>query len=349
MQQKVDNIEKNKRGWMTIALHGLIWLMVFLIPYIFSADVERNSHHKNATQNLFLYLTTAINFYWLILFYFNAGILMPRFIYKRKNILYALSLVAAFCIVVILDSLLFRVLSIPHPFTIYNSIGHNFIPFLITIAVSIAYKAISDKTKSDILIREKQSENLKTELSFLRSQISPHFLFNVLNNIAALVRIKSDDLEPTVIKLSSLMRYMLYETDEEKVIIKNEAAYLQDFIDLQKQRYGEELSLETVFNIKEEWQMIEPMLLIPFIENAFKHGGFVQHPEIYIQLEVDNSRLQFLVENKFEESDALKDKASGIGLTNVKRRLELLYPGSHTLTIDKKDGWFSVSLQLIFK
>ncbi len=350
MQQSAYKAERDRKGWVTIALHVLIWLMVFLIPYIFSADVERDSHHKENDQNVFLYLNTALNFFWVALFYFNAGLLIPRFIYKRKISLYVLTLAGMFCIVILLDNILFRVLSIPRLFSIYHSVEHNFIPFVFTVAVSAAYKAISDKAKADIWIKEKQSEHFKTELSFLRSQISPHFLFNVLNNITALARLKSDDLEPTVMKLSSLMRYMLYETDEDKVIIKNEVEYLQDYIDLQKQRYGDELTLEESLDVKEEWHTIEPMLLIPFVENAFKHGNvLLQNPEIHIYLEVNNNQLHFTVKNKFEDTKAIKDKTSGIGLANVKRRLELLYPGKHNLAIDKKDNWFTVSLQLILK
>ena len=185
-------------------------------------------------------------------------------------------------------------LNIPRDFRLYNSIAHNLIPFVLTFAVSAAYKAITDKTKADALISEKQSENLKTELSFLRSQISPHFLFNVLNNIVALVRLKSDDLEPTVLKLSSLMQYMLYETDEERVVLKSEVEYLQNYIDLQKQRFGTELLLKVNLDIQEDWHTIEPMLLIPFVENAFKHGhGLIVHPEIEIALEVKNNQIAF--------------------------------------------------------
>ncbi|MEP6844971.1 MAG: histidine kinase [Panacibacter sp.] len=350
MQQNTFHIKRDRKGWVTIALHVLIWLMVFLIPYIFSADVKSDSHEKDNDQNMFLYLNTALNFCWVALFYFNAGVLIPRFIYKRKIALYVLALLGMFAIVVLFDKILFTLLSIPRVFSIYHSVEHNFIAFAFTVAVSGAYKAITDKTKADIWISQKQSEHFKTELSFLRSQVSPHFLFNVLNNITALARLKSDDLEPTVMKLSSLMRYMLYETDEEKVVIKNEAEYLQDYIDLQKQRFGDELTLLVLFDLKEEWHAIEPMLLIPFVENAFKHGGgLIQHPEIFIRLEVDNSELQYTVKNKFEESETTKDKASGIGLTNVKRRLELLYPDKHKLTIDKKDRWFIIDLHIILK
>ena len=350
MQQSDYKLSKDRKGWVTVTLHVMIWLMVFLIPYIFSADIERDGHHKDNHQNQFLYLNTALNFFWVVLFYLNARVFIPRFIYKRKTLPYVLALACIFCLVVLLDRILFTILAIPRGFSIYHSIEHNLIPFLITVAVSAAYKAISDKTNADIQIREKESEHLKTELSFLRSQISPHFLFNVLNNIAALARIKSDDLEPTVIKLSSLMRYMLYETDEDKVIVKNEVEYLQDYIDLQRQRYGDELTLQLSFDIKEEWQAMEPMLLVPFVENAFKHGGgLIQHPEIQIHLKADNNKLHFSVKNKYQQATSVKDKTSGIGLANVKRRLELLYPDRHNLVIEEKDGWFTVSLELILK
>ena len=344
MQQRNCDIDRDKSRWVTVALHMLIWLMVFLIPYIFSADMDRGAHHPSKDESGFLYLNTALNFYWVALFYFNAGLLIPRLIYKRKVILYIVSLVGALSGVVLFDYILFHLLAIPRPFRMFSSIEHNFIPFVFTLAVSAAYKAISDKTKADLWIRENQSEYLKTELSFLRSQISPHFLFNVLNNITALVRMNSEDLEPTVIKLSSLMHYMLYETDEEKVVLNSEAEYLQAYIDLQKQRYGDELTLQVSIDIQEEWQSIEPMLLIPFVENAFKHGGGLQHPEISVSLGVINNTLHFMVKNKFEDSRETKDKTPGIGLANVKRRLELLYPGKHVLKIDNQSGWFIIDL-----
>jgi two-component system, LytTR family, sensor kinase len=171
-----------------------------------------------------------------------------------------------------------------------------------------------------------------------------------MNNIAAMVRLKSDELEPTVHKLSSLMQYMLYETDEERVLLKSEIEYLQSYIDLQRQRFSEKLTLHVSLDVKEDWYTIEPMLLIPFVENAFKHGtGLLQNPEIEIELKAENGRLDFMVKNKFFETETTKDKTSGIGLANVKRRLELLYGGSHQLTINKSDGRFTVSLQITFK
>lgn len=350
MQENVYNIEGNKKSWVASALHILIWLMVFLIPYIFSADVERNSHHKDNNQNNFLYLNTALNLFWVALFYFNASLLMRHFIYPKKTGWYLLILIGAMCLVILFDATLFQLLNIPRAFSIYHSIQHNFIPFVFTVAASTAYKAISDKNRNDMWIREKQSENLKTELSFLRSQVSPHFIFNVLNNVVALARTKSDELEPTILKLSSILQYMLYETDEEKVLLRSEAEYLKSYIDLQSQRLFSGSSVHVVFEVKEDYHTIEPMLLIPFVENAFKHGNtFIQDPEIHIGLSSENNQLKFWVRNRYNGKSEAKDKTSGIGLANVKRRLALLYPDTHTLKISDVDSWYNVNLTIKFK
>jgi LytS/YehU family sensor histidine kinase len=207
---------------------------------------------------------------------------------------------------------------------------------------------IIDKIATDKLLQERENENLKTELSFLRSQVSPHFMFNVLNNMVALARKRSEQLEPSLIKLSSLMRYMLYETDEQKVALEKEVEYLQSYIDLQKQRFGKNVTIHACFQEVNGNYAIEPMLLIPFVENAFKHGtGLIRDAEIEIELKAKNQILQFTVRNRYNaEKEEQKDKTAGIGLTNVERRLNLLYGKNHALLINKNDGWFTVSLQL---
>ncbi len=205
-----------------------------------------------------------------------------------------------------------------------------------------------DRAETARQVSEKETEHLKTELAFLRSQISPHFMFNVLNGMVALARKKSDLLEPSLIKLSSIMRYMLYENDDEKVPLEKELEYLQSYIDLQKQRFGKSITVTTSIQPVDKNYCIEPMLLIPFVENAFKHGtGLAQDAYISICLAAANNVLDFSVTNRFaEESADIKDKTSGIGLNNVYRRLNLLYKNSHKLDIKKNDGSFTVSLNL---
>jgi LytS/YehU family sensor histidine kinase len=222
------------------------------------------------------------------------------------------------------------------------------IPFIFLWSISTLFRLALDKAKTDRLLKEKENENLKTELSFLRSQVSPHFLFNVLNNMVALARLKSEKLEPSLIKLSGLMRYMLYESDEEKVPLSKEIEYVTSYIDLQRLRFGNDLELKVQMDANNGYHLIEPMLLIPFIENAFKHGiCLIDKPEIDIDLQVNKDILDFRVRNKYNgTTDEIKDKTSGIGLANVVRRLNLLYEKRHILSIQEQDGWFTVSLQL---
>ena len=336
MKNLIQSKSKRNLFW-----HCAIWLVVFLLPFIF------RSEHSNYSYE-FIYLDTVTKLFWMSLFYINTELLIPRFIYKKKIVLFIIFQLVLFSVIMLLHGILFNFFIKSKNFNLIFSSLYNSIPFLFTITVSIVYKYLRDNLKENAILKEKQAENLKTELSFLRSQISPHFLFNVLNNIVALVRIKSDELEPTVIKLSSILQYMLYETDEENVALSDEVEYLTSYIDLQKQRFGKKLNTQVSFNIEENWHRIEPMLLIPFIENAFKHGfSNIQNPEIIISLTVRNSVLDFSVRNKFNENtEEIKDKTSGIGLANVKRRLELLYSERHQLSINKLDGWFTVSLKL---
>jgi LytS/YehU family sensor histidine kinase len=236
----------------------------------------------------------------------------------------------------------------PADYNVRMHILFSFFVFLFILASSTAYQMINDRIKTERTAKEKETENLKTELSFLRSQVSPHFMFNVLNNMVALARKQSEELEPSLINLSSLMRYMLYETDEDKVDLEREIDYLQSYIDLQRQRFGKKVTVNVLFQKDDLNYSIEPMLLIPFVENAFKHGtGMIENAQIDIDLSVTNGLLQFCVRNKFSDTTLeVKDKTSGIGLNNVERRLNLLYKDHHKVLINKKDGWFTVSLQL---
>jgi hypothetical protein len=329
------------KKWGKIAVHISIWTVIILFNYIFDDGDDRVNPYRE--------LNAATNFFRTGIFYFNAGLLVPFLIYKKKYWAYFFSILALFLIMMLYHGALFQVL-VDRKFLFIKSSTHNILAFIITITASIAYKTITDKAKEDSIANEKQKENLKTEVSFLRSQISPHFIFNVLNNIVALVRLKSEELEPTVMKLSNLMQYMLYQTDK-KVSLREEIEYLQDYIDLQKQRFGDFITVKTTFETPSTDFIIEPMLLIPFVENAFKHGvGLIKDPVINIELHCKKNKLYFRVQNKYdEENNETKDKTSGIGVANVRRRLSLLYPSNHNLIINKYNGYFYVSLDLVLE
>ncbi len=326
-----------------LLIHLSVWAVFFLFPIIFSASdfkVGNSDHHE---PDDFFLLNLLNKLLKVGVFYLNIIWLIPTVLYKKHYLKFLISQFLVFGLLLAFDFLLFKVLQINHNFHITRSAYHNISLFLFISLSSIVFKLVTDKAQTE----EKLNETLKTELSFLRSQISPHFLFNVLNNIVAMVRLKHDGLEDTVVKLSSLLQYMLYETDEEKVSIESETEYLKSYIELQSQRFGGKIKISSNFDVNRNQQNIEPMLLIPFVENAFKHGfGLVENPCIDINLKADNDALFFSVKNKFSEKEHQKDKTKGIGLINVGRRLELLYPKKHTLELVTKDGWFLVNLKL---
>jgi two-component system, LytTR family, sensor kinase len=198
----------------------------------------------------------------------------------------------------------------------------------------------SQKLK-DELINQRQS----SELALLRSQVNPHFLFNTLNNIYSLVYKKSDEAPSAVMKLSRIMRYMLYDSNSDTVQLDKEVDYLKSFIELQELRINQSDYVEFKIEGEIENRIIAPMLLIPFVENAFKHGGKNHTPGIRIHLFAEPGQIRFEVENyKKRNLLAQKDEIGGIGLQNIKRRLELLYYNKHRLEISEDQNMFRVNL-----
>jgi sensor histidine kinase YesM len=337
------------KKWVTILLHTAAWVLLFSLPYLLRPSLNNSRSPAQNSEPALVHLRYALNnLIYVGFFYLNAGWLIPQFIYKRKYKQYAAIVFACFITILFITWLtLFLLLGQP-TFNLRGHILFNFFFFLFILAGSTAYRMIKDRARADRIGREMENENLKTELSLLRSQASPHFMFNVLNNMVALARKKSDLLEPSLLKFSSLMRYMLYEADEEKVPLEKEIEYLQSYIDLQQQRFGKNVQVNVDLQKPDNNYEIEPMLLIPFVENAFKHGtGLIEGAMIKVQLRVENNKLDFTVQNKYDPSSTeTKDKTSGIGLANVKRRLNLLYGKKHSLLIAQKDNLFTVSLQL---
>lgn len=329
-------------------MHAVCWIVLFSLPFLLRTSYKNQHNASQPVDAAFLYFYFISSAVWIILFYVNAYLLLPFLLRNKKNVQFFLLHVLALAIVYCFHWLYF-VLFLPHqPFKAVNFFIYNISPYLFILASSTAYFMLLERQHTLKLNQERETENLKSELLFLRSQVSPHFMFNVLNNMVALARKKSDLLEPSLIKLSLLMRYMLYETDEQKVPLEKEIDYIQSYIDLQQQRFGKNVKVCTAFNNMGNGNEIEPMLLIPFVENAFKHGtGIIENAQINIELKEDGGILQFVVSNRYNDvSNESKDKNSGIGLNNVQRRLNLLYGKNHALLINKKDGWFTVSLQI---
>lgn len=334
-----------------ICIHLLFWALIIFTPIISRPDMRGVPQPFFSPWHIVMF-----NLILASEFYLNAFLLIP-FVLKKNIWLYFLTLIASL--------LLFNVILIYirpvrefMPAMLHGMQGNMYprgpkfvlFPLLSITAGSFAYHYLADQFKAMNKKRDIKNASLISELAFLRSQISPHFIFNVINSAVALSRLNPVMVEPTLIQLSRLLRYMLYVTDAEMVTLQSKEDYLRSYIELQQLRFRDQVEITFISDIKFPEKTIEPMLLIPFVENAFKHGtGDIEKPSIAITLFADDKHLRFSVQNVFSETDVHKDPASGIGLTNVKRRLELLYPGKHNLHIDKRENAYMVLLQLELK
>ncbi|HVI47473.1 MAG TPA: histidine kinase [Chitinophaga sp.] len=340
MQMKISV----RPGHITIALHVLIWSMVLIFPYLVSTA---DQHYRiGPIPGLFFSIATVIH---MVIFYGNAFFLYPRLMNRHRWWLYVISAAA---LVLLTFPLKYRILATWFPEVLKDMTAYKFVfaPSVMIFVLSLVYRRVTDKIRHEREKKDKEAQQLATELKFLRSQISPHFLFNVLTNLVSLARKKSDKLEPSLIMLSELMRYMLYDSQGDKVLVIKEVTYLGSYIALQQLRFGTDVMVNVDIDVDAEGggYAIEPMLLIPFVENAFKHGtGWVKQPQINISLSVKNGTLVFEVSNHYDkEQDTSKDENSGIGLINVKSRLDMLYRGRHTLEIRDTENIFHITLTL---
>lgn len=216
--------------------------------------------------------------------------------------------------------------------------------FVLTSVIEIFLFA---KRKEADLILSK-TETLETELKLLKSQINPHFLFNALNNIYALSAIDANKTQKSISYLSNMLRYVLYECERPYVSLQKEVDYIEDYIRLFVLKSSKDYPIYTAFSMADAHVEIAPMLLIPFVENAFKHSNIekIDNTLIKIQIDSDSDQIVFKIENTLAENEVTKDEVGGIGLENVKKRLAILYPNKHTLNISEENEIFKVELIL---
>jgi two-component system LytT family sensor kinase len=224
--------------------------------------------------------------------------------------------------------------------------------FLSVLAVAAANFFIKERIRNDLTRSQAEAQHLQTEIRLLRSQVNPHFLFNTLNNLFSMAQRKGNDqLADSISKLSGMMRYMIYESDTDAVPLQREISYLDDCIALNKLRYADSevaVSFSHPAPAIAAAISIAPMLFVPFLENAFKHGVSIgSHTRIDMDISVEQKKLIFTCENiDYSGVKKLEEEKGGIGLDNVRRRLELLYPGRHELRAGAAQGKYTVNLQI---
>lgn len=328
--------------WVRVVFHLLFWTYLLGLPFLTWGSTEEGRRHL---LQLFPLMLTHIP-----LFFTNTAWLASRVLRRRGIGPYLLS-VLALAVVFTMLQVAMKSYLLGRPFwaELQDPLRVIFHVIFVT-AVSTGYALTNHLYTQEKAREQERGERLQSELSFLRSQISPHFIFNILNSIVYLIRSRSPLAEPVTIKLSDLMRYMLYESADTQIPLEKELDYLKNYVELQKIRFEEDVDIRLNIESQAGSQIIEPLLMIPFVENAFKHGvGLIENPVIDIDVRFTEKELFFSVRNKMSSgSPGTKDNSSGIGLRNVIRRLELLYPDTHRLEVRQEDNWFTVHLTLQF-
>ena len=347
----------NSRGFYGITLkhHLVFWTIYFLINTFRWGRI-----HDDFTYS---FLSNLIGFsIHIALCYFNIYVLMPKFVYKNKYYLFVLLLVTSIFVMAVLKfNLTFFLLSEDVWPEVNDNVNTPTFDYLFNMMIGELYvlsfvtavKITSDWIKENKRSSDLENSQLETQLLFLRSQVSPHFFFNTLNNIYSLSLEGSKRTPKVILKLSELMRYLIYDTKNKRQDLKNEILCIQNYLELEKIRYSDNLEINMNIIGQIEGKVIAPILLLSFVENAFKHGAnkIIDKTKIDIDFNVEDEFLNFKIVNEIpvkpNKKQIFKRNQGGIGLSNVKKRLELGYKEEdYNMTISNSNNLFTVKLKI---
>jgi len=363
--------QRNNKKIVTVIAHIAAWVCFFTLPYL--VFYPRRPEWSLLTDHQ-LASIICNNVFLIVFYYLNTLLLIPKFLAKEKWLWYVLSIVGSLLIFLYVPREIATWIAEPEVFNPNNrefirnpaytgkrhfpgmmrggnrsvSDPYNTVLFLLVFTVGTCISVIQQWLKTEQTRKETENEKLNTELSFLKSQVNPHFFFNTLNNIYSLAVVRSEKTAPAVMKLSAIMRYILTETERDLVPLQNEVDFIHNFIDLQKVRLTDKVILNFSTEGDIETLLIAPLLFIPFVENSFKYGvSTKESSNINIEIKTEGNKILFSAVNYIVPSENNLMENTGIGINNVKRRLELMYPGKHTLTTTEKDNYYSVHLEII--
>jgi len=330
-------------------LHLSFWCFyVSFYAYAISSRPGREINATRFTLSLSLQLLFA-----MMVTYFNYFILLPRYLKHQRAWKYFFEFAVPFAILIFLRVVMQRYVMESFGFheryyyTTFYVVQLSFDTLLITIFVGMLRFATE---WFELEAKRKQMENdkLMSELKFLKAQINPHFLFNTLNNLYYLAYSQSPNTTEVIAKLSQMMRYMIYDSNYQQVLLSREIEYMQNYISLERLRLNNEVPIDFVVEGEAENKLITPMIFITFLENAFKHGVSANNPDswVKISIKIKGNECIYTVENSKLKSVSESKEKSGIGLQNLKRRLELSYPEKHTLKTDEQSDRYFVQLTL---
>ena len=340
-----------------IIYHILFWGVGFTL-WLFTMFVASN--FKNVLKFEPVLMTLVFNLCFAAAVYFNLYVLLPYLFKKQRFFLYVLSLlgVVSFAAFIIDFLLVYPLNTFVQGEKYFEEltfvVWFNFAFFtLIYIGITTFLSLMREwfvLQKVSVQFKDIEREKLEAELKALKAQINPHFLFNTLNNLYSLTLDKSDKAPSLVLKLSDLMRYILYECNDRYVLLEKELEFIRNYLDLQRIRLDERIPVKMEVKGSASQNKIAPLLFEPLIENAFKHGAYGKNKDGFVNILFnfeDKDQVELFIENRIDENWQPEEKnAHGIGINNVIRRLELLYPGKHKLDIVENGNLFTVALQI---
>lgn len=334
-----NSLQIQKKQLPTILLHVCAWALIFFFPLFiadFGEDLER---YNRFVRRSILGLSTH-----LLVFYVNYALLMPKLLSSKKYWPYILINIVLITIVVVISRYLYECFVIPA--TTAESHKPRFpkevfyfwdaLSYLTNIGVAIALLATNRLAKEQEKVKNIENERLKSELIYLKYQLQPHFFFNTLNNIYALIDAFPEKAKDTILKLSKLMRYVLYQSDDKNVPLQDEIEFLKNYAELMRIRFAGHVDIQTNFQDSGSGAKLPPLLLVPLIENAFKHGvDAMQQSFIHIELKEIDGWIELFVKNSYFPKSESDESGSGIGLDNLNKRLELLL-SAEEYSLDQK-------------
>ena len=349
-----------KKITVQIIIHIAAWACFLTLPFVFYPRPRDFSFFQERYLSAFFILN---NILLIAFYYLNTYLIIPKLLDHKKFVSYSLIILALLIFYGLVPRIyhyFFGSLQTPPPGGRPPNPGRprnfqqpwlnsgNIAVFLLIFVFSTGIKVINQWLRSEQRNKEIANEKLKAELSFLKAQINPHFLFNTLNNIYSLASSQSEHTAPAVMKLSSIMRYVLSEARNDMVPLEKEILFTSHYIELQKMRLTDKTSIDFTIQGDPTGRQIAPLLLLPFVENAFKYGiSTRERSPIRILLEIKKDSLYFSVVNHKHINTSLKlAENTGIGISNTRRRLDLLYEDRYTLTIDDKASEFTVHLNI---
>lgn len=329
-----------------LALHAAFWLLILTINLLLFGWI--------ASVNMMVLRSLGNTALLAVLFYFNSHFLVNRFFESKKYLSYLAFALAAILILIPVRVWFNQFFPIVANDDYDKQQKAYIIAALLTntgiVLLSALYQVTVNRLEQERLTLAAMGQQKETELQFLKAQINPHFLFNTLNNIYSLAMVRSSKTADMVLKLSNLLRYVIYESQQEVVMLDKEIAHIQQFIELFKMRSEEPLDIRFRTEGMVNGVQIEPMVLIPLVENCFKHCDFDTNPDtvfVDILIKVEKNYLQFTSINTKNDGDRQKDLAGGVGLENIRRRLDLKYPNGYELSTLDLGSTFEVKLKLL--